>query len=106
MTRLFTNCFDNLIFLDLDLAILGASPAKYWQYAIAIRQEYSYLSDRDYRQGRKQVLAEFLNRDRIYFTKHFNRQLESIARKNLQTEIDFLSRFDSTSNYFQIKNQI
>ena len=42
---------DNLIFLDVDLAILGTSSKQYFQYANAIRQEYIWLSDRDYRTG-------------------------------------------------------
>ena len=39
------NSIDNLIFLDLDLSILGAFSDRYLQYAAAIRKEYSWLSD-------------------------------------------------------------
>ena len=79
---------DNLIFLDADLSILGASPDKYLKYAQAIRQEYSRVSDRDYQQGRKQVLANFLARERIYYTDYFYQQLEMQARDNLEAEIE------------------
>ena len=81
---------DNLLFLDIDLAILGANPHKYHEYARSIRQEYSYLSDRDYQQGRKKVLAQFLARTQIYFTDYFYRRLESIAKENIQQEINWL----------------
>ena len=82
------NSIDNLIFLDLDLAILGTLPNKYLEYAQAIRQEYSWLGDRDYQQGRKQVLTNFLARERIYYTDYFYRELEPMARDNLATEIE------------------
>ena len=82
-----TDNIDNLIFLDADLSILGASSDKYVKYAQAIRQEYSWLSDRDYQQGRKQVLADFLARERIYYTDYFYQQLEVQARANLEAEI-------------------
>ena len=81
---------DNLIFLDVDLSILGSSSDQYLAYSQAIRQEYGHLSDRDYQEGRKQVLTQFLARERIYYTDYFYQRLESTARKNLQTEIDNL----------------
>ena len=81
---------DNLVFLDVDLSILGTSPDRYLAYSQAIRQEYGHLSDRDYQEGRKQVLTQFLARERIYYTDYFYQQLESTARKNLQTEINNL----------------
>ena len=81
---------DNLLFLDLDLSILGASGDRYWQYAQNIRKEYSWLSDRNYQQGRKQVLSTFLARDRIYYTDYFYQRLESQARENLAREIELL----------------
>ena len=81
---------DNLILLDLDLAILGASSDRYFEYAAAIRKEYSWLSDRDYRQGRKQVLTNFLARTKIYYTDYFYQSREQQARANLAREIELL----------------
>ena len=83
-----TDNIDNLIFLDADLSILGASSDKYLKYAQAIRQEYSWLSNGDYQQGRKQILANFLARERIYYTDYFYQQLEMQARNNLESEIE------------------
>ena len=85
-----TESIDNLIFLDLDLAILAASSDRYFKYAAAIRKEYSWLSVRDYQQGRKQVLNTFLARTKIYYTDYFERRWEQQARANLAREIEFL----------------
>ena len=78
---------DNLIFLDLDLAILGASPDKYNEYAQKIRKEYSHKCDRDYFRGRKQVLTEFLSRPKIYYTDYFYRKFEQQARRNIEAKL-------------------
>ena len=79
---------DNLIFLDSDLAILGASPDKYNEYAQQIRKEYNYKSDRDYFIGRKQVLTKFLSRPKIYYTDYFYCKFEQQARKNIKAELN------------------
>ncbi|MDJ0534939.1 MAG: hypothetical protein QNJ70_21075 [Xenococcaceae cyanobacterium MO_207.B15] len=86
-----TDNIDNLIFLDTDLSILGTSLDKYFKYVQAIRQEYIWLSDGDYQQGRKQVLTNFLARERIYYTDYFYQQLEVQARTNLKAEIEIYS---------------
>ncbi|MBD2580594.1 hypothetical protein [Oscillatoria sp. FACHB-1406] len=75
------------ILLDADLAILGAPPAQYLRYARAIRQEYAWVSDRDYTAGRIRVLSNFLARSRIYQTPHFFVELEPRARGNIEVEI-------------------
>ena len=85
---------DNLIFLDIDLAILGSSVPHYQQYAQAIRREYAWLSDHQYQQGRKEILTQFLTRERIYYTEYFHQQLESAARANISAEINMYSTLD------------
>ncbi|MCL1467884.1 hypothetical protein [Argonema galeatum] len=89
------NDFDCQIFLDADLSILGSSEAKYREYAQAIAQEYSWLSEGEYRSGRKQVLQNFLKRERIYFTEQIFTTLEDKARQNIQEEIKYLSSGNS-----------
>ena len=84
------NDVDMCIFLDADLAILGADPAAYQAYQQAIRQEYSWVSDSAYQIGRIQVLESFLRRDRLYYTEVLFDRLESIARSNMQGEISQL----------------
>ncbi|MEL6580507.1 MAG: hypothetical protein AAFQ14_12200 [Cyanobacteria bacterium J06621_12] len=81
---------DNLVFLDVDLAILGSPVEKYQAYSQAIRKEYQSVSDRDYQEGRRQILSQFLARNKIYYTDYFYQRLESSARENLQAEINHL----------------
>ncbi|MDF5718849.1 MAG: hypothetical protein PUP93_34540, partial [Rhizonema sp. NSF051] len=81
------NTIDSQILLDADLSILGSDPLKYNAYAQAIRQEYSWVSDAEYRIGRTRVLKRFLQRDRIYFSDKAFQMLEIKARKNMNTEI-------------------
>lgn len=75
---------DAQVLLDADLAILGAGEADYRIYAANIRREYAWVSDADYRQGRRRVLQSFLNRPRIF---HFLNRSEETARHNLAAEI-------------------
>jgi predicted metal-dependent HD superfamily phosphohydrolase len=84
------NDADRCIFLDTDLAILGTNPAQYQAYARSIRSEYSWVSDSDYQTGRIQVLENFLQRDRLYYTELLFNELESIARSNMLQEINLL----------------
>ena len=78
---------DRCIFLDADLAILGTDPTQYQDYARSIRQEYSWVSDVEYKLGRTKVLESFLQRDRLYCTDLLFAELESIARINMKQEI-------------------
>jgi len=78
------------IFLDLDLAILGASSPEYDEYVAQIRKEYIHYSCEDYRAGRKAVLRGFLARQMLYFTDYFHQLYEIEARQNIQREIDSL----------------
>ena len=82
---------DCRLLLDADLAILGAPPADYDAYAAAIRREYDWVSEADYKAGRVRVLSSFLNRDRLFHTDAFS-ALEQPARANLGREIAWLSR--------------
>jgi predicted metal-dependent HD superfamily phosphohydrolase len=82
--------FDKCVFLDADLAILGADPVRYQAYTRSIRREYSWVSDAAYQTGRIQVLESFLQRDRLYYTDLLFDELESIARTNMQQEIKIL----------------
>jgi predicted metal-dependent HD superfamily phosphohydrolase len=79
------------IFLDADLAILGAEEAEYDCYAEAIRREYAWVADEAYRMGRRRVLEGFLRRPRIYRTEEMFARCEDRARGNLGREIGALS---------------
>jgi predicted metal-dependent HD superfamily phosphohydrolase len=79
------------ILLDADLAILGADFSEYRRYARAIRQEYCWLSESEYLAGRRRVLEQFLQRDRLYFTPTMFEAVESAARQNLRSEIEAIA---------------
>ncbi len=81
---------DTAALLDADLAILGASEARYQRYAVDIRKEYAHVTDADYRMGRIGVLNRFLTRPRIYHTTVMHDEGDAPARRNLQAEIEQL----------------
>ncbi len=81
---------DGQILLDADLEILGAESADYGNYAAQIRQEYHWVPEAQYLEGRRQVLERFLQRDRLYFTDQMADKLEFSARRNLVAEIQEL----------------
>ncbi len=72
------------ILLDADLAILSSDSIRYQRYAEAIRQEYFWIAEEDYRNGRSRVLEAFLQRDRIYYSSMMQ---EETARENLRSEL-------------------
>ncbi|MBW4518310.1 MAG: hypothetical protein KME16_01070 [Scytolyngbya sp. HA4215-MV1] len=80
------------LLLDTDLSILGAGKKRYWHYANAIRQEYAWVPEAEYREGRRKVLETFLYRDRLYWTDAMFTRFEAIARSNLQAELQQLSQ--------------
>ncbi len=88
--------FDAQVLLDADLAILGSNPQHYRQYALLIRQEYAWLADTEFLTGRKQVLQQFLHRDRIYLTQLMFWKLESTARKNLKAELMWIEQISES----------
>ncbi|MFE6159903.1 hypothetical protein ACFQ7F_13440 [Streptomyces sp. NPDC056486] len=76
---------------DADLAILAAAPDVYAAYAAAVREEYSFVPDEDFRAGRAAVLRQLLELPRLYRTPYGTAEWEGPARANLTTEIDLLS---------------
>lgn len=81
---------DGKLFLDFDLATLGAETKVYAEYAKAIRKEYSFVSEEDYKNGRGRVLQNFLKRDFIYLTDFMREKFETKARRNIKNEISEL----------------
>ena len=79
--------FDAALFIDADLAVLGADHEQYGSYADAIRAEYSMVADVDYRRGRSDQLAELLKRPHIYYTEHMRNRFETQARTNISNEL-------------------
>lgn len=80
----------NALFLDADLAILGSSKEAYEKYTQQVRREYAIYNDATYFKGRKKVLKMFLDKDRIYKSKHFHNKYEKQARVNILIEYNSL----------------
>jgi predicted metal-dependent HD superfamily phosphohydrolase len=79
------------VLIDADLAILGSASTEYDRYAAAIRREYAWVSDADYRVGRRSVLEKFLSRPCIFFTPLMRTRFETNARANIGREIASLT---------------
>lgn len=77
-------------FLDLDMAILGASPERYQRYAADVRQEFAHVSDWNFALGRKHFLKGCLRRKQLYLTPWFSERFEAQARENIKAEIEGL----------------
>lgn len=74
---------DQQLLVDIDLAILGATPTRFAEYDQQVRAEYHWVPGLIYRIKRKAVLRYFMERVQIYSTAHFHEQLEQQARINL-----------------------
>ena len=79
------------VMLDADLSILGAPDASYDAYAQAVRQEYGFVADDVYRQGRTLILQQFLSRPTIFTTEPMRLLLEPQARQNIRRELASLA---------------
>ena len=81
---------DAALFLDMDLSILGAPAEGFDAYEAAVRREYGWVSDADWRVGRAAVLRNFLARPRIFHTDILARRFEARARANMQRSLEAL----------------
>lgn len=75
---------DERLLVDIDLAILGADRERFDEYEVQVRQEYSWVPGPLFRRKRREILAGFLARSRIYSTPYFIERLEAPARANLE----------------------
>jgi predicted metal-dependent HD superfamily phosphohydrolase len=87
---------DAQLLVDVDLAILGAEEGRFAEYDRQIRQEYHWVSEKDFRVGRSQILRSFLERPAIYGTPWLADQLELKARRNLENSLSRKSRWLET----------
>ena len=74
---------DARLLIDVDLSILGSAPARFAEYEQQIRSEYSFVPKPAFGHGRREILASFLARPRIFGTEDFFVRLEGRARANL-----------------------
>ncbi|WP_368578321.1 metal-dependent hydrolase [Acinetobacter pittii] len=74
---------DLQILLDIDLAILAATPERFIQYEQQIQQEYAWVEPEVYSIKRKEILAHFYQLDPLYQTNYFQQNFELRAKQNL-----------------------
>ena len=78
---------DIQLFLDADMAILAAEPARYRRYLRGVRSEYSHFDDEAFRTGRTTFLRSILGRERIFLSEEGLQLWEESAQANLQAEL-------------------
>lgn len=78
--------------IDIDLAILGAHPARYAHYAQSVREEYEFVSDEVWRAGRSTFLRKTLGKPAIFGLEEMRHRFDAQARENMASELETLSR--------------
>lgn len=81
---------DESLLTDIDLSILGQSPEAYAEFEQQIREEYSWVTDKDFSAGRSTILKGFLARASVFSTSEFSQKYEVPARRNLALAISKL----------------
>ncbi len=74
---------DARLLVDIDLSILGQPEDKFDEYERQIRQEYSWVPEKEFISGRATILKSFLDRPAVYSTSFFRSEYESQARRNI-----------------------
>ncbi|MEW2625710.1 hypothetical protein [Streptomyces sp. NPDC048106] len=82
---------DGQVLCDADLAILAAPPSAYAAYTAEVREEYHFVPNDAFRQGRSDVLRQLLALPRLFHTPYGREHWESTARYNLAAELEMLS---------------
>jgi len=78
---------DAQLLVDIDLAILGAAPARFAEYERQIRAEYAHVPPEVFEPRRRGILGRFLARDPLYLTPAIRAAREAQARINLRAAI-------------------
>ena len=78
---------DACYLLDIDLAILGSSPTTFAHYEQQVRQEYHWVPEHLYCEGRGKLLQSLLAAPYLYHTEAFRSSHEAQARTNLSHSV-------------------
>jgi predicted metal-dependent HD superfamily phosphohydrolase len=78
---------DAALLVDVDLAILGAAPARFAEYEGQVRAEYAHVPPALFARKRGEILRAFAARPAIYATPALRDELEAAARANLARAI-------------------
>ncbi len=79
---------DVALFLDMDIAILGAPWETYCAYAAGIRAEYPHVVDLAFAAGRGAFLANKLESARTFRTDLYENEVGETARANVRWELE------------------
>ncbi|MFE1247069.1 hypothetical protein [Streptomyces sp. NPDC058735] len=82
---------DGQVLCDADLAVLASPPSAYAAYTAAVREEYHFVPDEAFREGRAAVLRQLLELPRLFRTPYGSEHWEATARYNLAAELEMLS---------------
>ncbi|MEU1706521.1 hypothetical protein ABZ478_14090 [Streptomyces sp. NPDC005706] len=82
---------DGQVLCDADLAILASSPSAYAHYTAEVREEYHFIPNEAFREGRAAILRQLLDLPRLFHTPHGQEHWERTARYNLTGELELLS---------------
>lgn len=74
---------DAALFLDCDMAILGAPQHQFAAYDAAIAREFAHVPPDAFRRGRRAFLEGLAHKPRIYLSDYFHVRLDAHARMNL-----------------------
>ena len=83
---------DAALFLDMDIAILGAPWETYCRYAAGVRREFSMYPDGAFAAGRWRFLEKQLAHARTFRTDLYERELGEAARANMRWELEEMRR--------------
>ena len=74
---------EEALFLDCDLAILGAPTAEFDRYEADVAREYASLPEEVYVAGRRAFLEQLLQRERRFLSPYFHARRDRAACANL-----------------------
>lgn len=83
---------DAALFLDMDIAILGAPWETYCRYAAGVRREFSHYTDGAFAAGRWRFLEKQLAHARTFRTDLYENELGETARANMRWELEEMRR--------------
>ncbi|MFD8734622.1 hypothetical protein ACFV06_06840 [Streptomyces sp. NPDC059618] len=78
---------DGAILCDADLAVLASPPAAYAAYTAAVREEYAFVPDEAFRQGRAAVLRQLLGLPQLFRTPYGTNTWTTPAQRNMKAEL-------------------
>lgn len=78
---------DQALFLDCDMAVLGAEPKRYDEYTQGVWAEYGHLPEATFVDGRRRFLNRLMSNRRLFLSDDFNNRLAKPAKSNINREL-------------------